>query len=94
MSNVFFKTVQAEIESYGFKIADKDFFRPWGGFLVIDEAQAQAFANKFFDGIDVETLRIEGKLSPKILIIKQFSNEPKENQNIVLVIVIVLLFNC
>ncbi len=70
MNNVFFNTVQAEIESYGFTIADKDFTRPWGGFLVIDENQAQAFANKFFDGIDVETLRIEGKLSPKILIVK------------------------
>ena len=71
MSNAFFKTVQAEIESYGFKVADRDFSRPWGGFLVIDEKEVpQAFANKFFDGIDVETLRIEGKLSPKILIVK------------------------
>ena len=69
MSNVFFKTVQEEIESYGFTVADKDFTRPWGGFFVINEEEAQAFANKFFDGIDVETLRIEGKLSPKILII-------------------------
>src|SRR6056300_1450899 len=70
MSNVFFKTVQAEIESYGFTVADNDFSRPWGGFLVINEDEAQAFANKFFDGIDVETLRVEGKLSPKILIVK------------------------
>ena len=70
MSNVFFNTVQAEIESYGFTIANKDFTRHWGGFLVIDETQAQAFANRFFDGMDVATLRIEGKLSPKILIVK------------------------
>ena len=70
MSNVFFNTVQAEIESYGFTVADNAFSRPWGGFLVINEVEAQAFANKFFDGIDVETLRIEGKLSPKILIVK------------------------
>ena len=70
MSNVFFNTVQSEIESYGFTVADKDFTRPWGGFLVIYEDEAQAFANKFFDGINVETLRIEGKLSPKILIVK------------------------
>ena len=70
MSNVFFNTVQAEIKSYGFTVASQDFSRPWGGFLVIDEDQAQAFANKFFNGIDVETLRIKGKLSPKILIVK------------------------
>ena len=67
---MFFNTVQAEIENYGFTVADKDFLRPWGGFLVIDEDEAQAFANKFFNGMDVETLRIEGKLSPKILIVK------------------------
>jgi mannose-6-phosphate isomerase-like protein (cupin superfamily) len=70
MSNVFFNTVQLEIESYDFTIVKKDFTRPWGGFLVIDETQAQDFSNRFFDGIDVETLRIDGKLSPKILIVK------------------------
>ena len=43
---------------------------PWGGFLVIDEKQAQDFSNKFFEGIDVNTLKIGGKLSPKILIVK------------------------
>ena len=53
----------------GFKIISKDFERPWGGFLVIDEFQAQDFANTFFDGINVETLKIGGKLSPKILIV-------------------------
>ena len=67
MSNVFFKTVQAEIENYRFNLADKNILRPWGGFLVIDEDQAQAIAKKFFNSIGVENLRIEGKLSPKIL---------------------------
>ena len=47
-----------------------DFKRPWGGFLVIDETQAQDFSNKFFKGLDVNTLKIGGKLSPKILIVK------------------------
>jgi len=62
--------IKQEIESYGFMIVGKDFERPWGAFLVIKEEQAQDFANRFFDGIDVETLRVEGKLSPKILIVK------------------------
>lgn len=39
-------------------------------FLVIKEEQAQDLANKFFDAIDVDSLRVEGKLSPKILIVK------------------------
>ena len=50
-----------------------DFRRPWGGFLVIDENQAQDFSNKFFEGLDVNTLKIGGKLSPKILIVKPAS---------------------
>ena len=41
-----------------------------GGFLVIKESQAQEFSNKFFKGLDVNTLKIGGKLSPKILIVK------------------------
>ena len=58
------------IKSKGFSIISKDFERPWGGFLVIDESQAQDFSNQFFKGLDVETLKIGGKLSPKILIVK------------------------
>ena len=70
MSKERYKKIQEEIESYGFTIVAKDFERPWGAFLVIKEEEAQDFANRFFDGIDVDTLRVEGKLSPKILIVK------------------------
>ena len=62
--------IENEISDLGFEIISKDFERPWGGFLVIKEDQAQDFSNKFFDGIDVETLKISDKLSPKILIVK------------------------
>ncbi len=62
--------IENEIKELGFEIISKDFERPWGGFLVIDENQAQEFANKFFDGINIESLKIGGKLSPKILIVK------------------------
>ena len=65
----YFKKIENEIIGKGFKIISKDFNRPWGGFLVINESQAQDFANTFFDGINVETLKIGGKLSPKILIV-------------------------
>ena len=41
------------VKSKGFKIISKDFERPWGGFLVIDEDQAQDFSNQFFKGLDV-----------------------------------------
>ena len=62
--------IKKEIESFGFLVVSHDFERPWGGFLVIDETQAQDFSNKFFEGLDVNTLKIGGKLSPKILIVK------------------------
>ena len=65
-----FLDTESLIKSYGFSIVSKDFKRPWGGFLVIDESQAQDFSNKFFKGLDVNTLKIGGKLSPKILIVK------------------------
>ena len=59
-----------EIKDLGFDIISKDYSRPWGGFLVIKENQAQKFTDKFFDGISAEKLKIGGKLSPKILIVK------------------------
>ncbi len=48
--NKYFKNIEKEIKSYGFNIDSYDFNRPWGGFLVIDESQAQEFSNKFFLG--------------------------------------------
>jgi mannose-6-phosphate isomerase-like protein (cupin superfamily) len=65
-----FQRIEEEIKSYGFSIASFDFKRPWGGFFVIDEDQAQEFANVYFEGLDVERLRVAGKLSPKILMVK------------------------
>ena len=65
-----FQEIKIDIESFGFNVVFHDFERPWGGFLVIDESQAQDFSNKFFEGLDVNTIKIGGKLSPKILIVK------------------------
>ena len=64
-----FDKIEQFLTSQGFNLVAKDDSRPWGGFFVIDENQAQDFANRFFDGIDVETLKIGGKLSPKILLV-------------------------
>ena len=65
-----YQLVKKEIESFGFNVVSHNFERPQGGFVVIDETQAQEFSNKFFEGLDVNTLKIGGKLSPKILIVK------------------------
>ena len=65
----YFQEIEKEITSFGFEIIFKDFERPWGGFLVINESQAQDFANQFFDGLNIDSIKISGKLSPKILIV-------------------------
>ena len=67
-----FSLVQSELEEQHFRIVDKDHDRPWGGFFVIAEEQAQRFADVYFDGLDVSSLKISGKLSPKILIVASY----------------------
>jgi len=64
-----FDNVAQRLKIEGFNVVNRDETRPWGGFFVIDEAQAQQFADTYFDGLDVESLKIGGKLSPKILIV-------------------------
>src|SRR5690606_29143344 len=67
--NELFKQIEEQLTEQGFKIDNIDQTRPWGGFFVINEEQAQKFADQFFDGLDVQDLKISGKLSPKILIV-------------------------
>lgn len=64
-----FENIQNQLETNQFTIVSKDHNRPWGGFFVIAEEQAQAFANQYFEGLDVSTLRRGGALSPKILVV-------------------------
>jgi mannose-6-phosphate isomerase len=64
-----FKSIEKDLTDKDFEIINQDDTRPWGGFFVIREDQAQKFAAEYFAGIPVEDLRISGKLSPKILIV-------------------------
>lgn len=65
-----FEETEKEITRQGFTIVDQDRERPWGGFFVIEETQAQQFADTYFDNMRVDELKISGKLSPKILIVQ------------------------
>ena len=65
-----FNTVEKHLKSLGFNIVDKDTTRPWGGFFVVDEGQAEQFGKHFFPGIELSSLKIGGKLSPKILMVQ------------------------
>ena len=80
--NKHYTEIREEIESLGFNVINFDFNRPWGGYLLINESQSHDFINTF---ISKENLEIEGKLSPKILIVNpnsrlswQFHNRRKE----------------
>ncbi len=64
-----FSTIEVQLNQQGFTIVQQDQNRPWGGFFVIDESQAQQFANIYFDGLEIDQLKISGKLSPKILLV-------------------------
>ena len=67
--NDLFQEIEAKLTDKGFKIESVDQNRPWGGFFVINEDQAQEFADAYFEGLNVQDLKISGKLSPKILIV-------------------------
>lgn len=64
-----FTAYNKKLNDLNFTIVSFDSDRPWGGFFVIAEEQAQAFANQYFDGLDVATLKRGVALSPKILVV-------------------------
>lgn len=64
-----FSEVEEQLKQLNFKIIDKDYNRPWGGFIVIDESQAKEFATHFFRHVEYQSLTITNKLSPKILMV-------------------------
>ncbi|MBS1951073.1 MAG: Mannose-1-phosphate guanylyltransferase/mannose-6-phosphate isomerase [Cytophagales bacterium] len=63
------KAVEKYLDEIGLNIASHDFTRPWGGFFVLDETQAEKFIQLYFSHLKKEDLTISGKLSPKILIV-------------------------
>ena len=65
-----FETTRIKLKNQALRIDRYDLDRPWGGFFVLDENQAQEFADIYFEGLDLGPLRIAGKLSPKILLVK------------------------
>jgi mannose-6-phosphate isomerase len=65
-----FEEIKSYLKLLGLNISTYDFERPWGGFFVIDEDQAKQFADILFANIDLSSLKISGKLSPKILVVE------------------------
>ncbi len=65
-----FENVESYIREQDFIIASMDDKRPWGGFFVLDESEAQRFIETFFSHLSFETFSHFSHLSPKILIVE------------------------
>lgn len=64
-----FKTYEDKLVKQGFVFERTDFNRPWGGFFVIEENQADQFIKTYFPDQSTEELVQNLKVSPKILIV-------------------------
>ena len=64
-----FESVAEYLHKYQLKVDKQDSSRPWGGFFVLDENDAEKFISLFFSHLSKEELTISGRLSPKILIV-------------------------
>lgn len=64
-----FTAIEEVLMEQHFTIIQQDETRPWGGFFVIDESQANTFAKLFFPNLEMSEIQITNKLSPKILIV-------------------------
>jgi mannose-6-phosphate isomerase len=64
-----FKQIASELSALGFTVASQDETRPWGGFFVLEESQAAAFAARYFPHLEMSDIQITNKLSPKILVV-------------------------
>ena len=64
-----FEEIARFLDAENFSVIKQDQTRPWGGFFVIEENQASAFAAKFFPQLNLSDIQITNKLSPKILIV-------------------------
>ena len=64
-----FENVAEYLHLQNLKVNKEDSSRPWGGFFVIEESDAERFIELYFPHLTKEALSISGKLSPKILVV-------------------------
>ncbi|MCR9290079.1 MAG: phosphoheptose isomerase [Bacteroidetes bacterium] len=64
-----FEKIEEKLLAQGFEFERKDLDRPWGGFWVIEENQAEKFAKIYFPDLSIENVANGQKVSPKILMV-------------------------
>ena len=64
-----FTSVESYLNSKNFEIVSSALDKPWGGFYVLNENDAERFAQYFFPEDASKMLGTRNKLSPKILVV-------------------------
>jgi len=64
-----FEKVAEYLKEKKLAVDKMDSSRPWGGFFVLDESEAEKFIASYFPHLTKKELSISGKLSPKILVV-------------------------
>lgn len=64
-----FSSLRKELEAKKLRIEKCDDNRPWGGFFVIEESQADFFIKTYFPQLQVSDFNSFSKLSPKVLVV-------------------------
>lgn len=67
----FIEAVTGAVKESGYTIVELNDEKPWGGYIRIDNAEADKFVGEFFPGVSPEEARLglDIELSPKILIV-------------------------
>lgn len=65
-----FNSVNAFLIHQQFRVLKQDLSRPWGGYFVIDDSQAEQFIAYFFSELESEISTKQHQISPKILIVE------------------------
>jgi mannose-6-phosphate isomerase len=69
MKDRVFEAVANHLQSLHLRTIAIDDHRPWGGFFVVEEKDAEKFIDAFFPGLEGKEISRSSKLSPKILIV-------------------------
>lgn len=60
---------RASLATIGLTVADEDLTRPWGGFLLINQADVQVFIRVYFPDAGLQEIGEQLALSPKLLLV-------------------------
>jgi mannose-6-phosphate isomerase len=60
---------RASLTTARLTVVDEDLTRPWGGFLLISQADVREFIRVYFPNAGLESSRAPSTLSPKILLV-------------------------